>query len=103
MENFLKHELGNEFADVFIVLNEGSGPNQSTQPPVLAHMCILAARCAYFEAYFRSFLPKDRKIMVNSMLINRFWRFYNFKSIFDGTIISKVVLCYILCKDINPI
>lgn len=62
MENFLKSENGNEFADVFIILNDGNSPQQ---PPLLAHMCILAARCAYFEAHFRSFLPKDRKVIVS--------------------------------------
>jgi len=67
MENFLKYEFGNEFADVFIFLNEG---NSQQQPPILAHMSILAARCAYFEAYFRSFLPKDRKIMASFHIFN---------------------------------
>lgn len=81
MENFLKYELGNEFADVLIYLNESgnggvvgcSGGHSSHQQPqqqftpIPAHMCILAARCAYFEAYFRSFLPKDRKIMVGQL------------------------------------
>jgi hypothetical protein len=32
---------------------------------VFGHRCILAARCAYFEAYFRSFTPKERKITLN--------------------------------------
>lgn len=66
MENFLKNENGNEFADVFIILNDG---NSLQQPPLLAHMCILAARCAYFEAHFRSFLPKDRKVVVKKILL----------------------------------
>ena len=84
MENFLKYELGNEFADVLIYLNESgngglvgcSGGHSSHQQPqqqftpIPAHMCILAARCAYFEAYFRSFLPKDRKIMVFFIIIS---------------------------------
>lgn len=58
LENFLVKEIGNEFADISIALNES---NQ----PLLAHKCILASRCAYFEAYFRSFMPKERKILVN--------------------------------------
>lgn len=61
MENFLTFELGNEFSDVLIFLNES---HEKQQQPMLAHMCILAARCAYFEAYFRSFMPKDRRILV---------------------------------------
>lgn len=68
MENFLKCEIGNELADVFILINEAG--SHST-PPILGHMCILAARCAYFEAYFRSFLPKDRKIMVRNVFLIR--------------------------------
>lgn len=78
MENFLKYELGNEFADVLIYLNEtgnggvvgcsGGHSSQQQFTPIPAHMCILASRCAYFEAYFRSFLPKDRKIMVGFRL-----------------------------------
>jgi hypothetical protein len=57
MANFLFSDIGNEFADIFIVLNENT-------PPLSAHKSILASRCAYFEAYFRSFKPKDHKIMV---------------------------------------
>jgi hypothetical protein len=57
LANFLKRESGNEFSDILIILDE------ATQP-IYAHMCILAARCAYFEAYFRSFMPKDRKVLV---------------------------------------
>ena len=33
-------------------------------PPILTHRCILAARCAYFEAFFRSFMPKERQIVM---------------------------------------
>jgi hypothetical protein len=67
MENFLTFELGNEFSDVLIFLNES---HEKQQQPMLAHMCILAARCAYFEAYFRSFMPKDRRILVVYILTN---------------------------------
>jgi len=57
MASFLLSDVGNEFADIFILLNEN-------MPPLSAHKSILASRCAYFEAYFRSFKPKDHKIMV---------------------------------------
>ncbi|RNA42331.1 leucine-zipper-like transcriptional regulator 1 [Brachionus plicatilis] len=56
LENFLLNEIGNEFSDILIVLNENK--------PIFSHKCILAARCAYFEAYFRSFMPKDRKVLM---------------------------------------
>lgn len=56
MENFLFNESGNELSDILIVLNENK--------PIYSHKCILAARCAYFEAYFRSFMPKDRKVLM---------------------------------------
>jgi hypothetical protein len=42
-------------SDILIMLDEGG-------TPIPAHRCILAARCAYFEAFFRSFMPKERKI-----------------------------------------
>ena len=32
---------------------------------ILAHRCVLAARCDYFEAFFRSFMPKERKIIMS--------------------------------------
>lgn len=73
MESFLKYENGNEFADVFIILNDGNSPHQA---PLLAHMCILAARCAYFEAHFRSFLPKDRKVLVSITKYSTYIKMY---------------------------
>lgn len=39
------------------MLDEGTAP-------ILSHRCILAARCSYFEAFFRSFMPKERKILM---------------------------------------
>ena len=57
MDTFLNKETGAEFADIFIYLSEASAP-------ILSHRCVLAARCAYFEAFFRSFMPKERKIML---------------------------------------
>jgi hypothetical protein len=58
LENFILKDIGDEFADILIILNDNS-------QPLLAHKCILASRCAYFEAYFRSFMPKERKVLVN--------------------------------------
>ncbi|XKL64726.1 hypothetical protein PGB90_004812 [Kerria lacca] len=48
MAAFLKQNL---FCDMTLVLQE-------TDIPV--HKCVLAARCGYFEAMFRSFMPKDK-------------------------------------------
>lgn len=33
--------------------------------PIFVHRCVLAARCSYFEAFFRSFMPKERKIIMS--------------------------------------
>jgi hypothetical protein len=55
MKMFMRSDIGNEFADIFVILDEN-------KEPIMAHKCILAARCAYFEAFFRSFMPKERKI-----------------------------------------
>ncbi|KAG1650537.1 Leucine-zipper-like transcriptional regulator 1 [Nymphon striatum] len=52
MENLLKCK---EFCDITLVL-DGS--------PFLAHKIILAARCSYFEAMFRSFMPKDNRVTI---------------------------------------
>lgn len=60
LENFIKKDIGYEFADLCIKLN-GSGSL------VYVHKSILAARCAYFEAFFRSFMPKNRKILVSDL------------------------------------
>ncbi|CAH0560075.1 unnamed protein product [Brassicogethes aeneus] len=54
MRNFLKHN-GKELCDIELILDEES---------ILAHKTILAARCGYFEAMFRSFMPADNKITI---------------------------------------
>lgn len=55
MECFLKYS-GKEFCDITLML-DGT--------PIPAHKCILAARCTYFEAMFRSFMPPDNIVHVS--------------------------------------
>ena len=54
MELFLR-SVGKEFCDVTLVLEDTSIPS---------HKAILAARCSYFEAMFRSFMPEDAIVNV---------------------------------------
>ena len=54
MEMFLR-SVGREFTDVTLVLDQVSIP---------AHKAVLAARCSYFEAMFRSFMPEDSIVNV---------------------------------------
>lgn len=49
---------GMEFCDVDLVLGANVIP---------AHKAVLAARCAYFEGMFRSFMPRDCKVKVSSI------------------------------------
>lgn len=55
MATFLKI-TGKEFCDVDLILDNTVIP---------AHKTILAARCGYFEAMFRSFMPEDCKVNVS--------------------------------------
>lgn len=48
---------GREFCDIDLVLDGQNIP---------AHKTILAARCGYFEAMFRSFMPADGKVNVST-------------------------------------
>ena len=51
---FLQY-LGLQFADILLQIGSNNFP---------AHKCILAARCKYFEAMFRSFMPTDAKVNI---------------------------------------
>lgn len=65
LERFLKYN-GSEFCDITLMLHGDSVP---------AHKSILAARCAYFEAMFRSFMPENSTVNVSSnqiIFINSF-------------------------------
>jgi len=63
MELFLR-SIGREFCDVTLVLDGTAIP---------AHKAILAARCSYFEAMFRSFAPDDGlvNIAIGEMIPSR--------------------------------
>ncbi|XP_013413194.1 leucine-zipper-like transcriptional regulator 1 isoform X2 [Lingula anatina] len=54
LETFLKY-TGQEFCDITLML-DGT--------PIQAHKAILAARCSYFEAMFRSFMPEDNTVSI---------------------------------------
>ncbi|KAL6257700.1 hypothetical protein P5V15_011280 [Pogonomyrmex californicus] len=54
MEAFLK-SIGREFCDITLILND---------TPIPAHKAILAARCSYFEAMFRSFMPENNTVNI---------------------------------------
>jgi len=54
MEEFLK-ETGSEFCDITLLLDDVR---------ISAHKAVLVARCSYFEAMFRSFMPDDGCVKV---------------------------------------
>ncbi|KAK6617125.1 hypothetical protein RUM43_014727 [Polyplax serrata] len=54
LESYLKKE-GSEFCDIILKL-------ENTQIP--AHKAILAARCTYFQAMFRSFMPVNKTVNI---------------------------------------
>ncbi|XP_014247262.1 leucine-zipper-like transcriptional regulator 1 [Cimex lectularius] len=63
LEVFLK-STGSEFCDIILLLDGNEIP---------AHKSILAARCSYFEAMFRSFMPEDNivQIQIGEMVPSR--------------------------------
>lgn len=65
MENFLR-STGKEFCDINLVLDDQIIP---------AHKSILAARCSYFQALFRSFMPPDNTVNVSLELSDKNIRF----------------------------
>lgn len=55
MAAFLKHDGGAAFCDIELLLDGQVIP---------AHKSILAARCTYFQAMFRSFMPPDNRVQI---------------------------------------
>jgi hypothetical protein len=47
--------VGHDFCDITLVLDGHH---------IRAHKAVLAARCGYFEALFRSFMPEDGMVQV---------------------------------------
>ncbi|CAN7988167.1 unnamed protein product, partial [Ixodes pacificus] len=54
MESFLR-EVGREFCDITLLLDG---------QPIPAHKSVLVARCSYFEAMFRSFMPEHNTVNI---------------------------------------
>ncbi|GFG28824.1 hypothetical protein Cfor_03040 [Coptotermes formosanus] len=54
MEVFL-NSIGKEFCDITLMVDGH---------PIPAHKAVLAARCSYFEAMFRSFMPEDNIVHI---------------------------------------
>lgn len=55
MKMLMDGDVGKEFSDITLVLDENRIP---------AHKCILLARCSYFQAMFRSFMPLDNSVRI---------------------------------------
>ncbi|XP_065826736.1 leucine-zipper-like transcriptional regulator 1 [Oscarella lobularis] len=56
MRNFLTEGVGEPFYDITLLLNG---------TPVYGHKAVLAARCRYFEAMFRSFMPEKNEVNIS--------------------------------------
>ena len=61
MESFLKGKLGQEYADITLMLDG---------KPIPAHKAVLAARSSFFEAMFRSFMTEDDTVNVRIMAVS---------------------------------
>jgi hypothetical protein len=59
MEVFL-NSIGKEFCDITLMVDGH---------PIPAHKAVLAARCSYFEAMFRSFMPEDNVVRVSYLTV----------------------------------
>ena len=55
MDIYLKGQ-GSEFCDLTLILDGAI---------IHVHKAVLAARCSYFEAMFRSFMPEDHTVNVS--------------------------------------
>lgn len=55
LQTFLLSDLGRPFADIVLCVGEDR---------ILAHKPVLAARCSYFEALFRSFMPSNFQVEI---------------------------------------
>ena len=55
LQKFLFSDYGQPFTDIILCIGEEK---------VLAHKPILAARCSYFEALFRSFMPQNYQVEI---------------------------------------
>ena len=55
LKTFLESDMGQAFTDIMLSVGDKI---------VCAHKAVLAARCAYFEALFRSFMPENRKVEI---------------------------------------
>ena len=55
LRDFLDSEVGRDFTDISLRVND---------QVVLSHKAVLAARCSYFEALFRSFMPENQEVKI---------------------------------------
>ena len=55
LRDFLVSEVGRDFTDISLRVDD---------QVVLAHKAVLAARCSYFEALFRSFMPENQEVKI---------------------------------------
>ena len=55
LRNFLLSDCGQPFSDIILCVGEDK---------VLAHKPVLAARCSYFDALFRSFMPSNFQVEI---------------------------------------
>ena len=55
LKKLLESDYGRPFGDIFLCINNKK---------ILAHKAILAARCAYFQALFRSFMPQNHQVEI---------------------------------------